>query len=188
MRLRLRHLQVLHEQELRAVDDADIGDLRLELFRLVLHLLELDAHGGQQPDGLHDERFRRVIRQHQHAGLFEQGGVRVRVFRCGQQQHGHAVPLFELQRQLPAGAAGDGLCDEHTVDAACVKLFERLPRAACVIERDDVRPCEQGADALGLRLGTGDQECAHGMQRRVHSSHLESEVGAEKQKRRFRCR
>ena len=186
--LRLRHLQVLHEQELRAVDDADIGDLRLELFRLVLHLLELDAHGGQQPDGLHDERFRRVIRQHQHAGLFEQGGVRVRVFRCGQQQHGHAVPLFELQRQLPAGAVGDGLCDEYTVDAACVKLFERLPRAACVIERDDARPCEQGADALGLRLGTGDQERAHGMQRRVHSSHLESEVGAEKQKRRFRCR
>ena len=179
---------MLHEQELRAVDDADVGDLCLELFRLVLHLFELDAHGGQQPDGLHDERLRRVTRQHQHAGLFEQGGGRVRMFRRGQQQHGHAVPLFELQRQLLTGAAGDGLGDEHAVDAACVKLFERLACAVGVIERDDARPCEQGADALGLRLGTGDQQGAHGMQRRVHSSHLESEVGAEKQKRRFRCR
>ena len=53
----------------------------------------------------------------QHAGLFEQGGGRVCVFRRGQQQHGHAVPFFELQRQLLTGAAGNGLCDEHAVDA-----------------------------------------------------------------------
>ena len=179
---------MLHEQELRAVDDADVGNLCLELFRLVLHLFELDAHGGQQPDGLHDERLRRVNRQHQHAGLFEQGGGRVCVFRRGQQQHGHAVPFLELQRQLLTGAAGDGLCDEHAVDAACIKLFERLTRTGGVIERDDARPREQGADALGLRLGAGDQHGVHSVQRCVHGSHLGSEVCAEKQKRRFRCR
>ena len=98
------------------------------------------------------------------------------MFRCGQQQHGHAVPLFELQRQLLAGAAGDGLGDEHTVDAACVKLFERLTCTGGVIERDDARPREQGADALGLRLGAGDQHGVHGVQRCVHGSHLESGI------------
>lgn len=98
------------------------------------------------------------------------------MFRCGQQQHGHAVPLFELQRQLLAGAAGDGLGDEHTVDAACVKLFERLTRTGGVIERDDACPREQGADALGLRLGAGDQHGVHSVQRCVHGSHLESGI------------
>ena len=98
------------------------------------------------------------------------------MFRRGQQQHGHAVPFLELQRQLLTGAAGDGLCDEHAVDAACIKLFERLACAVGVIERDDTRPREQGADALCLRLRAGDQQGAHGVQRCVHGSHLGSGI------------
>ena len=62
------------------------------------------------------------------------------------------------------------------VDAACIKLFERLACAVGVIERDDTRPREQGTDALGLRLRAGDQQGAHGVQRCVHSSHLGSGI------------
>ena len=163
---------MLHKQELCAVDDADVGDLRLQLFRLVLHLLKLNTHGSQQPDGLHDERLRRVIRQHQHAGLLQQGGGRVCVRGLSQQQYRHAAPLFELQCQLLSGAAGDRLCDEHAVDAAGVEQVECLPDAVCVFKRDDARACEQGTDALGLRLRGGDEQGAYGVQGRIHTHHL----------------
>lgn len=73
----------------------------------------------------------------------------------------------------------------HTVSALLVSASEAQTKrigALLTRARIDARACEQGTDALGLRLRGGDEQGAHGVQRRIHTSHLAVEVGTEKQK------
>ena len=86
------------------------------------------------------------------------------------------IPLAKLAvAETGMGVVEDKVIKNHYAAEYIYNAY-RNTKTCGVIERDDARPREQGADALGLCLGAGDQQGVHGVQRCVHGSHLGSGI------------